>query len=90
MRPQYEALEQLVVAQDQAGADRYSERWGPYAELRAAARIKPVLDNIYGPRRDVTEFRAGWVLQELAAQADQDRLTDLVNHRLQKIGQRRT
>lgn len=44
---------------------------------------------MYGKRRDITEYQAGWVLRELAAQADQDRLADLVNQKYQKLGQRK-
>lgn len=44
----------------------------------------PVLTAIYGPKRDVTEYITGHVLRELAAQADQDRLNDIINAKLQK------
>ncbi len=46
--------------------------------------MKPVLDAVYGFRRDVTEFQTGWVLKELAASADENRLSDLVNQAFQK------
>ena len=83
-RPQYAQLEPLTIAQEQADADGFSRRWGAYAELRAAAKIEPVLRALYGPRRDVTEYTCGSVLRELAAQADEHRLNDLVNHYYQK------
>ena len=80
MRPQYEPLAVLDQAWSRAGAQGYTDRWGPYAELRQAARHFAVLNAIYGQRRDITEHLAGHVLRELAASADETRLQDLVNH----------
>lgn len=37
----------------------------------------------------MTEYVCGWVLREMAAQADQDRLNDLVNLKYQKLGMQR-
>jgi hypothetical protein len=36
----------------------------------------PVLASMFGPRRDITEYPAGAVLREMAAETDSQRLQD--------------
>lgn len=53
--------------------------------MRAAAKIKPILESLYGPRLDVTEYRTCDVLRELSVAADESRLENIVNRNYQKI-----
>lgn len=78
-RPQYDALQELVTAQEKAGASSYSERWGVLAELDHAAEFMPILRAKFGPRRDVTEYPTWQVLQTMTMATDRQRLSDLIN-----------
>lgn len=44
----------------------------------------PTLNAMYGAKRDITEHSAMAVLKEMAAETDEARLQDLVNHHAQR------
>jgi len=52
--------------------------------LRRAAQVFPTLNAMYGAKRDITEHSAMAVLKEMAAETDEARLQDLVNHHAQR------
>jgi hypothetical protein len=71
---------------EKAGSADFAGRWGSYSELEQAAERKPIIDNIYGFKRDITEHKAIHVLRSLAYDHDRSRLMEHVNHYYQKQG----
>jgi hypothetical protein len=67
-----------------AGAEGYTQRWGVYTELRRAAQLRPILEALYGPKRDVTLYPAWVVLKEMAASTDEQRLQDIASEIMRK------
>lgn len=86
LQPIYEAIPELERAQTECDAEGYSSKWGPYAELRHAATLLPVLNAMWGTKGDITEHLIIHVLTEIAAATDAQRLQDQMNRAIQRYG----